>query len=392
MSRSYNLGTFLRQTPNELLEEYFDRKGLLAEVEFGDLKKTETGPILDAMAALPKPDRDKVEVELQDIFDLADKAGTGVIVDVAGLLDLGLEDELEAMENHYHRAMWLFLNRTQAGEDMFYTCWLLAQMKSLSFTRSKRCNGLPTGVEPHHDEATRAQMADAIKAHYRAQGRGHECTVAYQLRPNPDRHCYFGFPEDYSTSELQYDSGELRRQTRKSVFEICFVYRPDDGVLELSAPGGKKDAEVLQEIFCRLALGLPRVPPPVARPYELNGLKNPRFSFPTDPAEGVEAVDLVAMRINEVGNKRRRLTFEQDPNAPESLHQWIKRSLDAENVPWTNIDVNQARFRLTFRDKPAMGKKPTLTFTVTTPDSTSLKDGQRDQVAKRCLAKWKLAR
>jgi hypothetical protein len=32
-----------------------------------------------------------------------------------------------------------------------------------------------------------------------------------------------------------------------------------------------------------------------------------------------------------------------------------------------------------------------LTFTVTTPNSTSLKDGQREQVAKRCLEKWKLA-
>ena len=98
------------------------------------------------------------------------------------------------------------------------------------------------------------------------------------------------------------------------------------------------------------------------------------------------------MRINEVGNKRRRLTFEQDPSAPESLHQWIKRSLDADKVPWTNIDVNQARIRLTFRGKPTRGKKPTLTFTVTTPDSTSLKDGPREQVAKRCLKKWKLAR
>ena len=390
MSRHYSMGTFLRQTPNELLKEYFADRDLLWKVDFEKLKKTETAPILAAVAELADDERQEVEVDFRTIFDLADKAGTAIIVDEARVLELGIEDDLEAMENHYARAMWLFLNPIHGGENLFETCSVLAQMKSLSFAASKRRNGLPA-AEPKHDSATVEAVAQAISHLYRQQGRGHQCTVTYCYRPDPGRHCYFGFPEDYSTSDLGYEGGELKRRSRKSVFEICLVYRPEEGVLEVAAPGGKKDAQALQEVFCRIALGLPRVPPAkTARAYELNMLKDPGFSFTTDAADRIEAVELLAMRVNEVGSPRRRLTFEQDPRSGKPLRDWIERSLNADQVPWAMVDVNQIRVRLTYRGDPKK-KKPTHTFTVTSPDSTTLKDDPRDQIAKRCLARWKIA-
>jgi hypothetical protein len=40
---------------------------------------------------------------------LANKEGTIIIRDETEFHELNLADDLEAMENHYHRVMWLFL-------------------------------------------------------------------------------------------------------------------------------------------------------------------------------------------------------------------------------------------------------------------------------------------
>ena len=42
----------------------------------------------------------------------------------------------------------------------------------------------------------------------------------------------------YATSDLEYDEGsELRRRARRSAFEVAWLFRPDEGVLEIHAPG-----------------------------------------------------------------------------------------------------------------------------------------------------------
>ena len=391
MGHDYTLSTFLRQTPNSLLKEYFGSNGTrLSGVDFDALKKTEYSPVLEAIDKLDNGHRDQIEQDFQDVFLLADKPGTQIIIDLADLHGLDIADALEAMDNHYHRAMWLFLNRQHNGTDLFDECSTLAQTKFFSFSNSKRRKNLPKR-DPKHDDATLAEMSKALRAVYREQGRGHRCSVEYCFRPNPDRHCFFAYPEDYSTSELQYDGDDLRRQRRKSVFQIAFMYRSDEGVLEIGAPGGKKDANVLQEVFCRYALGMDRIPPPTNdRCFELNGLKKSNFSFPTDPADGIDFVKVVALRMNQTGNRKRRITFEHDASGGEDLHTWIKRALDETKLPLRMMDVTQARIRVVW--KPEQGKKPrTLTFTLTAPDSMSLKDLPHHQTIRGYLKRWKIA-
>jgi hypothetical protein len=283
MAHEYTLSTFLKQTPKPLLKAYFDNAGILGGVDFVGLARREWEPIIVALDALDDDVRSDVERDFQDMFMLADKAGTQIILDETSLAGLKVADEIEAMENHYHRAMWLFLNyRDQRvnGATIFENCLRFAHMKDLSFTNAKRRKDLPKRV-PLFDQPTLDGMAEALRAVYRKQGRGHRCVVEHALRPGPDRHCYFAYPEDYTTSELQYEGEDLHRQCRKSVFQIVFVYRPDEGVLEISAPGQKKDIEILQEVFCRYALEMDSLPPRTNdRCYELNGAQTRRLCLP----------------------------------------------------------------------------------------------------------------
>ena len=386
----YSISTLLRQTPRAALRDYFDRQGVLSDLDLAGLKRTQTDAIVAAIDALDDRGRARVDADFRDVFTLADKGGTLIMSDQLQALGLPLGDTLCAMENHYHRAMWLFLNPHHCGVDLFQRCHAIASMRDLSFTKARRRRNLPRMV-PHHDPATLDAMAAGLQQVYRKQGRGRYCTVEHYFRPNPDRHCFFAWPEDYSTSELQYEEGELARRTRRSVFNVVYVYRPDEGILEISAPGDRKDIELVQEVFCRTALGLQGIPPESDEDcWRLNGLKRLDFTFPTEPADGIASVELVSLRLHPMGNTRRRITVEQDPASGEPLFVWLNRVVDTIQVPLSMLDVSQARFRVVWQTED--GKRPTtLTFTIGAPDSSTLRDDPRHLVIKRYLKAWNIA-
>jgi len=58
MSRNYSRNTFLRQTPNKILKEYFAQKGLLTDVGFDSLRETEIEPIVEALDQLGEKTED----------------------------------------------------------------------------------------------------------------------------------------------------------------------------------------------------------------------------------------------------------------------------------------------------------------------------------------------
>ena len=389
MTHAYTLSTFLRQTPNALLADYFARRGLLGSVDFPSLGKTEVKPIMEGVEALDGDVRADVEADFQPVFSLASKAGTRVIVDQAALRGLFIADEIEAMENHYHRGLWLLLEHGPPASSLFDDCVTIARFDELSFSASRRRKDLPRQV-PRYDEDVLKQMATAISAVYKPQGRGYRCKVDHYLRVDPTRHCFYAYPEDYTTSELQFEGSSLARRIRKSVFEVAMVFRPEEGVLEISAPGKKKDIQALQEVFCRCALGMDRLPPSSnLRCYELNGLKRRSFPFPTDPDDRIARVNVVALRLGVNGLPRQRVLIESDPRSDLSLHDWVETVVDQQSVPMSMLDVAQAKIRVEW--EPVNGAKAkTATFTLSVPDSCTLKDEPHHLVVKRYLKAWSI--
>jgi len=52
MSRNYSPKTFLRQTPNRILKEYFHSKKLLQDIDFDNLREMDIDSIYEAMENL----------------------------------------------------------------------------------------------------------------------------------------------------------------------------------------------------------------------------------------------------------------------------------------------------------------------------------------------------
>lgn len=294
MWRNYSPKTFLRQTPNKVLKEYFARRNVLADVDFDSLKETEIEPIAQALDELPEKERTEIEADFRQVNEMACSLGVRVLVEEAesSFHNLDLSETFEQMKNHYERAFWVFLNQ----RIVFEIASELAYMERVSSWRRRYVG---EGLTPAVEEKDLENLAKSLSDFYKKQGRGHHCKIDNYLRQRPERHCYFAYPEDYATTDIGYDEGgEFLHWPRKPAFEVIFVYRPESGSLEVSAKGGKDEIEKLQEIFCQTILGLDRLPDEKGKPYDLSKLKDKDFAFRRDPEDGIEKVTIKSLRLD----------------------------------------------------------------------------------------------
>lgn len=386
MGTMYALSTFLRQTPKPLLHRYFARRHILEDVAFDGLRRTEVAAIVAGLDKLPDADRAAVDADFQEIDTLADKVGTRIIMESAALY--GSPDvllALETLENHYARAMWLFL---ECHDDLYDLCRDLVEVESIRFSRARRRNHLPHR-EPVRDEAVLAAMETQLKALYQTQGRGRRCHVTCFERHEPKRFYYIAYPEDYATSDLLYEGDELQRRPRRAVFDVALLFRPDDGTLEIHAPGKRDEVDALYGIFCDTALGGYVPPEGYAAPtYRLAKVVDRGFAFATDAIDGIERIDVLSMRLHHGGvAKRPRITFEPEPCGLADFMTQLAAHVARPVSEWV---LAQVKLRAVFS---AVGKRKarTVTFTLTAPDTSDLKDSRDHVVLKGYLSRWGLA-
>jgi hypothetical protein len=319
---------------------------------------------------------------------MACAAGTRAILEEAAFHKKSWADAFEAMKNHYERAFWTFLNEP----GIFDVAACFTEMDSLG---SWRRRFVGRNLKPAIEQAALEALAKGISAHYAKEGRGHHCKVDNYLRQTPERHCYFVYPEDYATTDMEVDDkGEFQERPRKATFEIVFVYRPKEGLLEVSASGRKEQVERLLGLFGQIILGLDRLPDEGREPaFDLSGLRNRDFEFKVEVADGIQAVTVRQLRLDLPGATGRRIILQANasPQKPKALYDLIDAALDKRNVALDSVTVSQAKLRIVFAPRHGQRAK-TLTFEISIPDRCTLKDDPYDQVAKECLRRWKLAR
>jgi len=384
MSRNYSPKTFLRQTPNTILKEYFRRKDLLKDIDFDKLGETEIEPIFEAMDGLSEKQRNSIEADFRQINEMACEKGTMVLIEEAQfpVHNLNIPKTLGDMESHYERAFWVFLNH----RVVFDIACDLAYMDSLGSWSSRKVGA---GLVPAVDEKDKRNLADGVSEFYKKQGRGQRCHVDNYLRQQPERHCYFVYPEDYATTEIGFDDeGKFYHRLRKPAFEVIFVYRPESGTLEVSAKGGKKVVEALQEIFCKTILGLDGLPNLEKRHFDLSKLNDETLKFVTEPADGIEKVTITMLRLDLPGIGNRRITLEASAsNNEQPVYTLIEKALNKSNIPLGKALITRAKIQIKFAGRDGK-KSKSLTFEISHPDRCTLKDDPLDQIAKKYLEIW----
>ena len=235
--------------------------------------------LFEAWRDLPDTQRNPLEAELRQIFDMSCEKGWLAILDEARW-QFGVEteefaafsDQLSALSSHYARAMITFLD--------YRACWKGAtrfyHADMLSYWRKRR--NLPR-QRAAVDAASLRELASLISHYFRhAEGRGQHCVVEPYRRNDLDY--FFAFPEDHSQQAAEWVNGEFHPRPHNPAFEIVYVYSQQDGTLDLNYRGGRQAVEPLQGIFAQAILKLDELPsdPKDERVYDLNPLRTAGLS------------------------------------------------------------------------------------------------------------------
>ncbi len=379
------LPTFLRQTPKASLAAYFVARDLFSDLDVGQLRPNEIAPLFERLQALPEDVNAQVQRDFQEIALLAHKPNVVLLMDEVRNVRPDLVGDVLAIENSHGLAAWFYLHDDPDLVPIRENCLRIARVRELSFTKAKRRKGLPNCV-PRTDEETLGVMANAISQLFQQQGRGRRCVVEHYRQLKPPTHIFAAFPEDFPQARAEFETEGLRWPSRRPALNVAFVYRPDQGTLDVSAPGKRKDVDALLGIFMATALAwtgpLPRHS---ERCFTLQNLLDPRAGFPTEPADGIERVDVVAMHLERLGSTQEVHVIDE----PLPLPAFQQRLADTLKFRLDEARVVGVKLRVTWF-APDGGKARTATFSLGHPDSHDLRDLPEHRVIWRYLDRWGL--
>lgn len=372
MARHYSSKDFFRQMPNALLARYFQGRGLFAEIDFSAMKESKPDELFNAWLALSDSQRNMMDAEFRDIFEMSCEKGFRAIIDEASWQMRETPDELTsfiemmaALPNHYERAMVTYLDRGDFwnGATRFYHADTLPYWR-----KRKNFPHQPAAV----DEVSIQQLAELIRNYFHhTEGRGKNCVVEPFRRGELDY--FFAYPEDYSKQSIEWVNGEFDRRPHNPAFEVIYVYSKKEGSLDLNFRGSYKVVEPLQGMFATAILKLEKLPPDPkdTRVYDLAPLRQKGFDFIPAVGSGIEKVTVKKLRLSSVVNKGERITLEADtsenPDSVYNLLEQVRKSLPLDMYNVTQVEL--AASVVVDADKPPK----LVTIRITHPNSCSLK-------------------
>jgi hypothetical protein len=377
MARHYSTKNFFRQMPKALLARYFQARGVFGDLDFSAMKETQPGELFAAWLCLTDAQRNEMDAEFRDIFELSCEKGFRAIIDeaewhLAADLDArtAFVEKLAALSNHFERAMVTFLDHNQfwKGATRFYHADTLPYWR-----KRKNLSHQPAVV----DDASLHELADLIRTYFHhTEGRGNNCVVEPFCRGKLDY--FFAYPEDYSQQSIEWVDGNFGRRPHNPAFEVIYVYSQEEGALDLNFRGSYKAIEPLQGMFATAILKLPELPPDPkdTRVYDLNPLRQKEFSFIYAVGSGIEKVAVKKLRLSSRVKKGERIILEadttQDPNAVYELLDMIGKSIPLHLYNITQVELSASM--VVDADKPAKA----VTIRITHPNSCSLKYDELD--------------
>ncbi len=374
MARHYSTRDFFRHMPNALLARYFAGRAVFAEFDFVAMSETRHDELFAAWLALSDAQRNTMDAEFRDIFEMSCEKGCRAILDEAKWhLDqdadpnatIAFTEMLAALTSHYARAMVTYLdhNLFWRGATHFY------HADNLPFWRKRK--NLPHNAA-QVDAVSIQALANSIRTYFHhTEGRGNNCVVEPFRRG--DRDYFFAYPEDYSQQSPEWVNGQFGIRPHNPAFEVIFVYSQSEGSLDLNYRGSYKAIEPLQAMFVETILQLPELPPDPkdSRVYDLGPLRQRNFEFTYDLGSGIESVVVKKLRLSSRATRGERISLEadtsHDPQAVYALLDRIQIAMPMAQYSVTQVDL--AVSMVVEADRPPK----TVNIHITYPNSCSLK-------------------
>jgi hypothetical protein len=374
--KQYSPIIFFRSVPNALLQQHFAKLDEFKDVDFSKLKEIEVDPIYQAWCKLPAKIRSDMEQDFQEINELATEGGIKAILDEANYHGESLIEQLEQFNCLYGKAFWTFLEHPEYLEaaSAFYH----ADNVPPSYWRKRKSI---TNIKANTDKTTIELFEQAIGNYfYSQQGRGKNCKVDCYKRH--DKNYFFAYPEDYAQATIEWEDNKFNRRPHNPAFEIIFVYSQNDGELDIFTNSGSKVVPYLQEIFANAIL---QIKLEEAKKddlvYDLSLLLSRDFIFNYDA--GIDNVFIKKMRLA-VLNSKEKITLEVAPsNNDKAIYDSLDKLTNA--FPKPLLRLTQAEIKVTFTKNPKANKNKTRSFSISYPNSCSLRHDGDDLVIRKML-------
>lgn len=387
MPRPFNLKRFLRQTPLDLIEAYFEAAALPLGIDFSKLSAKDVDPIAAAIGDLDEQARLKVMNDFGEIEAIASERGMQALCDEANWqvqndpstfgVDRTLRERLSAMESDHARAMWIYIHRRK----YWHGAMRFLQADTLSPSLWQKRKDLRK-VEARVDKSARDELGQAIGSYFhQAHGRGRLCAVEIFRRGDCDY--FYCFGQDASEAPHAWVDGQLGRMPLQRARDVIYVYNKNEGSLDTYARGGAREISALEAIFAEIILGQSDLQPvsKSKRVYKLDALKSADFPFQYDAASEILSVVVRQLRLSQQYGSRPHTIVQGDHAAdPHSVYD----ELAACGDKISSRHVTQAEIGVKFTPTPAKQKRSVVAV-LTHPNRCNLRYDGLDLVVRNML-------
>jgi hypothetical protein len=385
MTRLFSIPKMLRMTPNELLRDFFlSLDAELLCVDWKRLRPRQIGPLLNAIGWLSPEKQQQVESELAAIFELSGQSGWEVILDAA--YPFGKTKEILALSEEccfYGRALLVWLHH----REVFNKATLMEGVDNLTRLRKRSVPPLPPRINPDTIRELEKALACCL---WREEGRGKHCTVDYFRRNDSD--VLIAWLDDFVQAVISHDEqGKLGPRFVRPTFEVAFIYRQQEGTLELYAKVAPALKPKLEAIFAEVILRVELAELGGTMPYDLNQLKERYFLLPTDPEDHVAAW-VRRLRLDLPDDVRVTVELRKDTQGCD-IYSAVESCLGEQASNLEGMDISLATFRLEFLAHEGR-KSGRMSLDVTYPDHCTIHSNKPERIdlARKYLRRWRIAR
>ena len=198
------------------------------------------------------------------------------------------------------------------------------------------------------------------------------------------------YVEERAESELAFGASEtLERQLVQKVLEVGVSCDPKDHVVEICTRGGKRIREKYAKAFAKHFAPSAEMPIETPRREVLLDRLREAGVFETEPADGIESVELSELNFYSSGGGFARFERRGDD---ETIHQFLDRRFgEASPLKASGWQIVSATIRIVLSPKDGARRKM-LTVTLRTPNTTTLPNKTEAdwQFVLRLLERWRL--
>ena len=379
MAQTFVLKDILRHTNPSLVTEYCRRNNIPFELKNKEDEDETVNRFETIFNGLSREQQGQVESDFQEINDLCPNASIAMLIQEAKDSGQPLPTEDLGKMSEHDSAFWFYLNQTQTF-DKVSILWEVNE--TLGWKEVYAGQVSLVKVSGKSEMLKRALSVYLMETDLK----GKNCKVEEYVRDGGI--CYVAYPEDYARADVRYDDNNSlrKKEVRKPVFKIYFVYNPEEGRLRVKAGGGTEKIKAYQKIFMATVLE-DKSDPVNDRIFDLDKLKDKNLIFSYEPEDHVEYVLIKTLRLKYFdGGKRITLDY-GDGRGLADLHDWI----ESLHIPLDMVHITQAIIIVKFKPtiKRSSGK---VTVQLSFPNSQNLADKPLHNKVRELLRRWGIDR